>query len=153
MGDLDFSEVEKALNNNLGDIENTKAGEKTFSAPELKEAKTVEIIKDDAQQANYSRLDFPEFQKRRLSRTDTFEHNVRFCGLSSRLFLELREKRGLPITVRSNYETNEKCANFSIYIATEPKNVQSASTGSKQKLTNSKKSLFQKMNYKMRKTI
>ncbi|MBQ9688083.1 insulinase family protein, partial [bacterium] len=46
------------------------------------------------------------------------------AGLSSRLFLELREKKGLAYTVRSAYESNELCASFSIYIATEPKNIQ-----------------------------
>ena len=45
-------------------------------------------------------------------------------GLSSRLFLELRDKKGLAYVVRSSYETCALGANFTIYIATEPKNIQ-----------------------------
>ena len=45
-------------------------------------------------------------------------------GLSSRLFCELRDKKGLAYTVRSAYERYRTCANFNIYIATEPKNIQ-----------------------------
>lgn len=124
VGDLDFSEVEKALNNNLGDVENTKVGEKTFSAPELKEAKTVEIIKDDAQQAQIIQgWILPSFKSEDYPAIVLLNVILGSAGLSSRLFLELREKKGLAYTVRSNYETNQKCANFSIYIATEPKNV------------------------------
>lgn len=46
------------------------------------------------------------------------------CGLSSRLFLELRDKKGLAYVVRSSCETFKKAANFMIYIATEPKNIE-----------------------------
>ncbi len=46
------------------------------------------------------------------------------CGLSSRLFLELRDKKGLAYVVRSSYETFKLAGNFMIYIATEPKNIE-----------------------------
>ena len=45
-------------------------------------------------------------------------------GLSSRLFLELRDKKGLAYVVRSAYDVARLSANFSIYIATEPKNIE-----------------------------
>lgn len=45
-------------------------------------------------------------------------------GLSSRLFLELRDKKGLAYVVRSSYETFKLAGNFMIYIATEPKNIE-----------------------------
>ena len=44
-------------------------------------------------------------------------------GLSSRLFLELREKRGLAYTVRGIFETYESGGHYFVYIATEPKNI------------------------------
>ena len=44
-------------------------------------------------------------------------------GLSSRLFLELREKQGLAYTVRSVYDPYMLGGNFFVYIATEPKNI------------------------------
>ena len=45
-------------------------------------------------------------------------------GLSSRLFLELRDKKGLAYVVRSTYETFKTTGNFMIYIATEPNNIE-----------------------------
>ena len=51
-------------------------------------------------------------------------------GLSSRLFLELREKKGLAYTVRTSYETHKKSAVFSIYIGTEPSNIKTGYSGS-----------------------
>ncbi len=50
-------------------------------------------------------------------------------GLSSRLFVELRDKQGLAYTVRSSYEALLKSALFSFYIATEPKNIKKSLDG------------------------
>ena len=55
-------------------------------------------------------------------------------GLSSRLFLELREKKGLAYTVRTSYETHRKSAVFSIYIGTEPSNVKTSIAGFKEEI-------------------
>ena len=55
-------------------------------------------------------------------------------GLSSRLFLELREKKGLAYTVRTSYETHKKSAVFSIYIGTEPSNTQTSIAGFKEEI-------------------
>jgi zinc protease len=161
VGDLEFSEVEKVLNEGLGDIENATAGEKTFASPELNEAKTVEIIKDDAQQAQIIQgWIIPSFNSKDYPALVLLNVILGSAGLSSRLFLELREKKGLAYTVRSSYETNEKCANFSIYIATEPKNVQICLEGfkteinklkeipvSEEELTNAKNNVIGKQQF------
>ena len=55
-------------------------------------------------------------------------------GLSSRLFCELRDKKGLAYVVRSTYETSLSAANFHIYIATEPKNIDVALAGFKEEI-------------------
>ena len=55
-------------------------------------------------------------------------------GLSSRLFLELREKKGLAYTVRTAYEIHKKSAVFSIYIGTEPSNIQTSIEGFKEEI-------------------
>ena len=55
-------------------------------------------------------------------------------GLSSRLFCELRDKKGLAYVVRSSYETSLSTANFHIYIATEPKNIEVALDGFKEEI-------------------
>ena len=51
--------------------------------------------------------------------------------MSSRLFLELRDKKGLAYVVRSSYETYNKAALFNVYIATEPKNIKTSLEGFK----------------------
>jgi zinc protease len=51
------------------------------------------------------------------------------AGLSSRLFLELRDKQGLAYNVRSNYESFRYRGLFSLYIGTEPKNIQKCLKG------------------------
>lgn len=55
-------------------------------------------------------------------------------GLSSRLFLELREKKGLAYTVRTSYETHIESAVFTIYIGTEPVNIQTSIDGFKEEI-------------------
>ena len=44
-------------------------------------------------------------------------------------FLELRDKKGLAYVVRSAYDIARLGANFSIYIATEPKNIETSLKG------------------------
>jgi len=51
------------------------------------------------------------------------------AGLSSRLFLELRDKQGLAYNVRSNYESFRYRGLFSLYIGTEPKNIEKCLKG------------------------
>lgn len=50
-------------------------------------------------------------------------------GLSSRLFVELRDKQGLAYTVRSGYSTFTDVGLFSMYIGTSPDNIQRAIEG------------------------
>ena len=52
-------------------------------------------------------------------------------GLSSRLFLELREKKGLAYTVRSCYDIFKQCGCLWVYIGTNPVNIQTAIDGFK----------------------
>ena len=50
------------------------------------------------------------------------------------MFLELRDKKGLAYVVRSSYEPLKLAANFSIYIATEPKNIEVSLNGFKEEV-------------------
>ena len=56
-------------------------------------------------------------------------------GLSSRLFLELRDKKGLAYVVRSSYENFKHAGNFMIYIATEPSNLDTCLKGFEEEIT------------------
>lgn len=124
VGDIPFSEVESVINTNLGGL--PAGGGLTECAPPapLTSKKEVEIIKPDANQAHimkgwraasYDSADYPALILLSII--------LGASGLSSRLFLELRDKKGLAYVVRSSYEALLNSAGFSIYIATEPKNI------------------------------
>ena len=50
-------------------------------------------------------------------------------GMSSRLFTQLRDEQGLAYQVGSSFSANVNKGVFALYIATNPKNVQTAKTG------------------------
>lgn len=161
VGDINFENVKNLLNEHLGDIENSKQTSKNFPSPKLEKGKTVEIIKNDAQQAQIIQgWIFPTFDSEDYTTIILLNVILGSAGLSSRLFLELREKKGLAYTVRSSYESYEKCASFSIYIGTEPKNIQTSIDGfnveiqklkeipvGEEELENAKNNLFGKQQF------
>lgn len=135
VGDINFEETQELLNKNLCEIENSNPQEKNISVPSLSENKKVEIIKNDAQQAQIIQgWILPTFDSEDYPAIILLNVILGSAGLSSRLFLELRDKKGLAYTVRSAYEPYEKCASFSIYIATEPKNIQVSLDGFKEEI-------------------
>ena len=124
VGDVDYSNVENVLNEYLGDLSCGQASLVRQFPSELNEVKNCEIIKPDANQAHI-------IKGWRVESVDSEDYPALILlniilgasGLSSRLFLELRDKKGLAYVVRSSYETMLNGATFSIYIATEPKNI------------------------------
>lgn len=135
VGSIEDSEVEKLLNQYFSSLENNKNAVKTYSVPALEEAKKVEVVKEDAQQAQI-------LQGWRMPTYKDDNYPVMLCintilgasGLSSRLFRELREKKGLAYTVRTSCEVRELAAMFSIYIATEPSNIETCLKGFKEEV-------------------
>ncbi|MBQ4123439.1 insulinase family protein [bacterium] len=91
------------------------------------------VVKEDANQAQiYMGWHAPYMENFREFISFMLMNNVLgSSGLSSRLFLELREKKGLAYTVRSVYETFRLGSCFYVYIATEPKNIKTAIDGFK----------------------
>lgn len=135
VGDIDFEKVEKSLNNYLGDLPASVEVNSESQVRPLIQDEYVEIIKPDANQAHII--------KGWITESSTSEDypallllNVILgaSGLSSRLFLELRDKKGLAYVVRSSYETFTQCADFYIYIATEPKNIEVSIAGFKEEM-------------------
>lgn len=124
VGDVDYSNVETILNEYFGDLSCGQACLVRKFPSELNEVKNYEIIKPDANQAHI-------IKGWRVESVDSEDYPALILlniilgasGLSSRLFLELRDKKGLAYVVRSSYETMLNGATFSIYIATEPKNI------------------------------
>lgn len=119
----------------LGTIPSSSDSISNISEPEPLTKDYAEIIKNDANQAQI-------LQGWRVGTIEDKEYPVLMLlnvilgasGLSSRLFLELREKKGLAYTVRTTYETHLKSAVFSIYIGTEPGNIQTSIDGFKEEI-------------------
>ena len=131
VGDVDYSIAEKYLSN----IPSSKEVESLIPEPSKIKKEYVEIIKEDANQAQIlqgwrvptiGHKDYPVIMLLNVI--------LGASGLSSRLFLELREKKGLAYTVRSAYETHLKSAVFSIYIGTEPSNIETSIQGFKEEI-------------------
>ena len=136
VGDLELDKVQAALETHLGDIQLSDSVLPVLKVPTLNENKSVEIIKPDANQAHI-------IQGWLVDTADSEDYPILALlniilgasGLSSRLFLELRDKKGLAYVVRSSYDVAKLCANFSIYIATEPNNIQVSLDGFKEEIS------------------
>lgn len=158
VGDLEFDDVFNQLNEAFGDIAPSVKELPDLVKPVLDKAKDIEISKPDINQAHIikgwlvdtaSSNDYPALALLNII--------LGASGLSSRLFLELRDKKGLAYVVRSSYDIAKLAANFSIYIATEPKNIEVSLKGfdeeiqkiknelvSEEELENAKNNIFGK---------
>lgn len=135
VGDLEFDYVNSKLEDHFGDLSPSVHDLPYIKPPVLNEIKELEIIKPDANQAHIiqgwlvdaaNSDDYPVLALMNII--------LGASGLSSRLFLELRDKKGLAYVVRSSYDVARVCANFSIYIATEPNNIQVSLDGFKEEI-------------------
>lgn len=158
VGDLDFETVHGLVQNYFGDITTSIEELPCLRRPELLKTKEVEVIQQDLNQAHIlkgwivSTADSDDYAPISL-----LNIILGASGLSSRLFLELRDKKGLAYVVRSAYDVARLSANFSIYIATEPGNIETSLNGfdeeiqkiktilvSEEELENAKNNLFGK---------
>lgn len=130
VGDIESDKVEELLSKAFKDLPSSIEANNGLAKPELTEKKYVESVKPDANQAHIIKgwlvgssrgEDYPALLLLNII--------LGASGLSSRLFLELRDKKGLAYVVRSCYETFNLCADFYIYIATEPKNIEVSLAG------------------------
>ena len=132
VGDVEENSAKELLEKYFGQL---SQGEVLFNKPEIQQLnsiKTAIIKKEDVAQAqiikawiapNIADSDIPAFM--------VLNSILGACGLSSRLFLELREKKGLAYTVRSSLDVMAEASTFWLYIATEPKNIDVALEGFK----------------------
>lgn len=131
VGDVDETLVEKYLGNIPASIE----VESNIEAPKPLSQEYSEILKPDANQAQILQgWRVPTIGDKDYPAIMLLNVILGASGLSSRLFLELREKKGLAYTVRTAYETHLKSAVFSIYIGTEPSNIQTSIDGFKEEI-------------------
>lgn len=132
VGDIEADElVEKYL----GILPASTNNNSEIQAPEPLKNDYAEIIKEDANQAQILQgWRVPTIGSREYPVLMLLNIILGASGLSSRLFLELREKKGLAYTVRTAFETHAKSAVFSIYIGTEPVNIQTSIEGFKEEI-------------------
>ena len=129
-GDIDSEYAEKVLNKHFADISASVNLISQINAPEKVNKEYVELIKEDAQQAQIIQgWRVPSINSEDYPKLMLLNIILGASGLSSRLFLELREKKGLAYTVRTSYEVYSKSSVFTIYIGTEPSNIQTSING------------------------
>ena len=132
VGDIDEAKATDLLEKYFaqvpqGDVLNTKP-----QVPPLETAKTAIIKKEDVAQAQIIKAWIaPGIQDKDIPAFMVLNSILGACGLSSRLFLELREKKGLAYVVRSSLDVMAGASTFWLYIATEPKNIKVALEGFK----------------------
>jgi len=130
VGDIESEQVNELLNKYLSDIEGSSEIDSNIPTPSVAKYEYAELTKDDAHQAQIiqgwqvASIDSEDYPKLML-----LNIILGASGLSSRLFLELREKKGLAYTVRTSYEVHAKSSVFSIYIGTEPSNIETSING------------------------
>jgi len=108
--------------------------EDIFKLP-LEEDKIIKITKNDASQAQIIQgwlID--SFNSPLCAKYAVLNNILGSSGLSSRLFVNLRDKQGLAYTVRSQYETLAHSAIFNMYIGTAPINIQKSLDGFRDEL-------------------
>ncbi len=135
VGSLEFDYIKELLEKTVGKLENNNIQSSEIEKPQLLNPKRTDVIKEDANQAQILQgWIIPNFYSEDYPVIALINTILGASGLSSRLFLELRDKKGLAYTVRSSCETKAKCAVFSIYIATEPSNIDISLAGFKEEI-------------------
>lgn len=134
-GDFEKDNLEEMLKKHFSDLKNTPDAQSKIPVPQLKENSVVKIVKNDASQAQIIQgWHVPTIYSKDYASIMVMNTMLGSSGLSSRLFLELRDKKGLAYVVRSSYEIYDKAALFNVYIATEPKNIKTCLEGFKVEL-------------------
>lgn len=129
VGDFNRDKVLKTINDKFNYLENQEV-ESKIDEVSLNEEKIIKIEKDDVAQAQIILGYLCEsYQSEDYAPILVMNTLLGACGLSSRLFLELRDKKGLAYVVRSSYEVYSKSANINVYIATHPNNIKTSIEG------------------------
>ncbi len=135
VGDIDFETVYEKANEKFNSLPVSVDDKPELAKAQLTESKDVEIIKQDLNQAHIVKgWLVPSYDSEEYPVLLLLNIILGASGLSSRLFLELRDKKGLAYVVRSSYEALSLGANFAIYIATEPKNIQVSLDGFREEI-------------------
>lgn len=130
IGDIEPNEAINLLEKHFCSLSVENIETQRKPVPTLSENVISTIEKEDANQAQiFQGWQFPSIFSSDYAAIILLNTILGSSGLSSRLFLELREKQGLAYTVRSVFEPYLLCGNFFVYIATEPKNIRTSISG------------------------
>ena len=130
VGDIDKGMITALFENYLGSLSIKEDKNERERVRELNENLTAIIKKEDANQAQiFKGWIFPDIYSPDYPKIVLLNTILGSSGLSSRLFLELREKQGLAYSVKSVFEPFVLGGHFFVYIATEPKNIKTALEG------------------------
>ena len=110
--------ITKIIDNNFKDFSTTDF-EQNFNSPVLNTKKVITKTKKDVAQAQIIQgWIFPTMTHADCPAIHVMNTILGSSGLSSRLFYELREKKGLAYDVRSCYDTLRQCGCLWLYIGT-----------------------------------
>ena len=125
VGDLERDEILPQIEATVGKLPKCSDVPFQIEKPILDRTKEVVNVRSDLNQAHIVKgWQVPTCGEKDYAALVLLNIMLGACGLSSRLFMELRDKKGLAYVVRSSYETYKLTGNFMIYIATEPKNIE-----------------------------
>ena len=130
VGDIDKEQIISKFEEKFGKI-NSKACKREIRRPSaITESKMVTISKDDAAQAQIIQgWTVPDITSEDGAALAILNTILGSSGLSSRLFVELRDKKGLAYNVRSTIEQMKLSGLFSVYIGTAPQNIKTCLEG------------------------
>ncbi len=132
VGDVNVEKIVDLLNMHLSSLSVKDVEDVRKEIIPLVENVVSVVEKEDANQAQiFQGWQFPNIYSEDYPLIILLNTILGSSGLSSRLFLELREKQGLAYTVRSVWEPFILGGNFFVYIGTEPKNIKTSIEGFK----------------------
>ena len=128
VGDIENKEeLLERIANKFAFMKNDKSQDEIQDINALKENKVFFIPKKDSKQAQVLRgWTVPTYTSEDYPKIVVMNNILGSAGLSSRLFVELRDKKGLAYTVRSSYEPMKRGAILYFYIACDPTNIKNS---------------------------
>jgi predicted Zn-dependent peptidase len=130
VGDINKDSIIKVFEDKFANLSRDGKEQETLKIQEITENKIVTISKNDAAQAQVIQGWLaPTIFSDDFAALSLLNMILGSSGLSSRLFVELRDKKGLAYHVRSSYEPLKSSGIFTVYIGTAPCNINIALDG------------------------
>ena len=130
VGDVEREEILKILEEKFGTIPQIQETIINVPLPKIPENKIITISRTDAAQAQIVQGWIgPAISDEDLPAVTVLNVILGSSGLSSRLFVELRDKKGLAYNVRSSIETLKHLGLYTVYIGTAPANIKTCIEG------------------------